>query len=320
MLLNPNFQIQFSCLLIEVNDLQSGINQFTVSITLQNGLQISSQKVQDQLAFLSPVVDVNNHTSYYITVHVENGAGLINILTSDLISIDLTPPVSSGQLLVSANHASGYFLTSLTHGDPVCLWWNKEFSLYFQPFIENESDIIEHQLGIGTIPGGDDIYHYETIKPLKSSESYYFVINNLSYDLATSRQPLYFTIRAINSAFLHTDLTSQKYYIKSSSNTKVSKVYDGIDLHTDIDFQNYTTYISGHLHYGINCPLKTIEWGVEGVDGVIVKNFNKLLLTDSTSLNEHFSFSSDQVRLHNQETYRLVVRGMKYNYTVLYTH
>ena len=298
-------KLQFYCQLYDVKDIQSTINQFTVFIT-SDSLQLFSQKMHNLPTFLSPVINNNNRSNYYITLHVENSAGLINIFMSNMIDIDVTPPHNSGGLLVAVNHASGHYLTTLTHGDPVCVWWNEILSVYFQPFIDKESDIIEYRLGIGSTPGGDDFYHYTTVKPVKTSQLYMI---RLPSKLENSRKPLYFTVRAINAALLHSDLTSHQYYIKSTTNTKVSQVYDGKELYNDIDFQNYTTYISGHLHYGINCPLKYIEWSVERADGVITKNISQISVPSTITLHEVFSISSDQVILQNQETYRLVVQG-----------
>jgi hypothetical protein len=302
-------QLQFTCQLSEVKDIQSAIDHYTVSIMMDKSLYSMFIVPGRQYSFVSPVIDHKNNSNYYITLDIANGAGLINILTSSMLALDLTRPESVGPLIVMVNHDSSYY--DIDGEGPVCLWWTSTLLIQFEEFIDEESGIKDYQLAIGTSSGTDDIHPYKIIRPSKNSTTYTFRITELSSSLASVREPVFFTIRGTNNALQYTDLTSRPHYIKSNINIKQSVVYDGRDLYRDIDYQNYETYISGHFHYGVHCPLRTIQWAVEGADGVRLKDFSKIPL-ESDILQEQFSFSSDQVRLHDQETYRLVVQGIDY--------
>ena len=309
---------ELSCSWEYTTDLQSNTDHYTISIATDplDQSRIFSQEVPgNEYSFVSPVLQFYKEQTYYVTLYTENKAGLVNILTSDPIYFDETPPINSGKIKVIPNYAFGYYnmgdinnLTIDMSQSAVCILWSNCVGLRFSAFA-NENSIKEYQLGIGTVAKGDNIYGYRVIVPDKDNNEYRYTIDHLSLD-SNLREPLYFTIRAVNYVGLHTDLTSSPVYIKSYTNIQNSWVYDGKDPLVDIDYQNYTTFISAHLHYGIHCPLRTLEWGVESADGMIFKNFTEVSLEYKTDVLEtEFSVSTDQILLYNDETYRIVVRG-----------
>lgn len=306
--------LQVSCQWNATYDPQSGIKRYNISLSTDK-LDTSRVFFQElsgyQYSFTSPILNLDTSLQYYVTLYIENGAGLVNILTSTLSSCDSTPPISTGSVSIVPNYANSSYSEGMiidkqidTSQSAVCVWYANSLTVSFPPFTDDESGIKEYQLGIGTSVASDDVVSYSIITPTLSSQLYQ--VNNLVLN-ASYAGPLYFTIRAINNAFLYTDSTSNAVYVKSTTNRGQSWVYDGT-IGTDIDFQNTTTYISGIFHYSVNCPLKSLEWAVEGTDGIIVKNFTDIPLTDNYHEMD-FTFSTDQITLYNGETYRLIIRG-----------
>lgn len=310
--------LQISCQWKGTIDPQSGIERYTVSIATDqlDQTRIFSQEISgNENLFVSPLLTVQTDVKYYVTLYMENGAGLVNILTSTLKPCDSTPPFSTGSVKITPNFANGSYSEGTIEDkqidlseSTVCVWFTDSLSLSFSHFIDEESSIKEYQLGIGTCISHDDVMNYTIITPTLVSGSYLLQVNNILLE-PTLIGPLYFTVRAINSVHLYTDSTSGPVYIKSSTNDRNSWIYDGDNAETDIDFQSSSMYISGTFHYGTNCPLTSLQWGVEGTDGIITKNYTNIPLREGRYLQSDFKFSSDQAGLHNQDTYRLIVRG-----------
>ena len=266
---------------------------------------------------MSPVLNAQSNSVYYVTLYVRNEAGLTNILSTTIRSeCNSTGPIGAGTVSVRPNIASGGYdgdtvtdkVIDWSRG-AVCLWNTNSLLINFSPFTDDE--ISEYQLGIGMCPSAGDVLNFSSISPYLESGSYEYQLDLLNID-SDIRGPVYFTIRAFNARDQYADINSDPVYIKSGSNSISSMVYDGPDPQADIDFQPSLAYYSGSFYYGVNCPLKSLEWGLEGADGLMVKNLSDVSLVDSEELQTVFTFSSNQVDLHNDETYRIVVRGKDY--------
>ena len=63
--------------------------------------------------------------------------------------------------------------------------------------------------------------------------------------------------------------------------------------------------------FGVNRPMEVIEWGLESIDGMIVLNFSSVQSNSlQDTLNNACFISSDQVSPYDNQTYRIVVRGV----------
>lgn len=172
-----------------------------------------------------------------------------------------------------------------------------------------------YEVGVGHTPGGDELVTYHTIQPTASSTGENILLTTLdrvTFDL-TTRRPFYITVRACNHAGLYSRETSQPVYVIAAANTHQSTVTDGDMPNKDIDYQNMTTYISGHVEFGVNCPMRKLEWAIENVDGNLTLNFTSIEphpVGGATSNN--YFLSTDNIRLNDDEAYRVVVRGLDY--------
>lgn len=128
---------------------------------------------------------------------------------------------------------------------------------------------------------------------------------------ATRRSALYFNVKAFNNNELHSILSSRPIFLKTEANALASWVYDGMSDLFDIDYQTYTSEISGYFQVGTNCPLQGAHWLVETADGMLVHNVTGVNTAEfiGNMLDNHYFVSSDQVSLYNDETYRIVVRA-----------
>lgn len=139
------------------------------------------------------------------------------------------------------------------------------------------------------------------------------MLARVNFDFS-SRRPFYATIRAFNHAGLKSRVTSQPIYVIARSNNVGSLVTDGNSANRDIDYQNTTTYLSGHVRFGVNCPMRSVEWAIENIDGNLVLNFTSVEpnAVGGVTNNQYF-VSTDHVRLNDDEAYRIVVRGVDYS-------
>ena len=127
----------------------------------------------------------------------------------------------------------------------------------------------------------------------------------------TSRKALYFNVKALSNNGLHSVLSSRPVYVKSEANPTANMVYDGINDSFDIDYQFSITVISGSFEIGTSCPLQSVQWLVETVDGIVVQDTIGISISEpADELENHFLVSSDQV--NSNETYRIVVQAIDY--------
>ena len=316
---SPLSSMQLVCQWSGTIDPQSPIRSHTLSISTDQSDRsrlLSREIPGNEQWFVSPVLSVGANSVHYVTLYIRNEAGLTNILSSSIPSVcNSTGPNGVGVVRIRPNAGSGGYDGEMitdkvidSSQSPVCVWISNSFLISFSPFTDEESQITEYWLGVGTYPSSDDIMSYHIISPYMESGSYWYQLDRLILD-TDIRGALYFTIRAFNARDQYTDISSDPIYMKSDSNSINSMVYDGPNPQVDIDFQPLLTYYSGSFHYGVNCPLKSLSWGLEGADGVMAKNLSEVLLGESKELQTLFTFSSNQVDLHSEETYRIVVRG-----------
>ena len=171
-----------------------------------------------------------------------------------------------------------------------------------------------YEIGVGHTPGADDIITFHTITPTQSTTSQHLqtTLDRVTFN-HSSRRPFYATVRAFNNAGLHSRVTSPPVYVISQSNALQSFITDGSTLGRDNDYQNVTTMISGHVRFGTSCPMQSVEWAIENVDGNLVLNFTSVEPhpVGGAIINDYF-VSSNQVQLFDNEAYRIIVRGVDY--------
>ena len=87
---------------------------------------------------------------------------------------------------------------------------------------------------------------------------------------------------------------------------------DGTDPNSDMEFQTSTTEISAHFSIGTFCPITYAHWSVEDANGTTIHDYNDIDIPshDSREINNEFTLYTDQVRLYNEESYRVLVQAM----------
>ena len=262
-------------------------------------------------------MNYSTNQSYYVTLYAYNKAGLESIVTSEPIYIDTSPPTSEGLLYVLPNFGDQSYTdesgTINTTTEALCLWDTDVATLIFSQSSDKESNIKEYQLGIGHLLGGDDVLAFHTVNVEFVDDVWAtYVLSGIDSVYSKIREPYYFTIRSFNNAGLYYDIVSMPVYSMSEDNTKSSWIIDGDRETEDRDYQYSATQANGRAFFGINCPMRSVEWSVQGVDGVVVKNFTEIDLKTAQYSNNTYSFSTDQV-MYDDETYRLIVRGVDYS-------
>ena len=300
-----------------VIDSESGIDYFLLSLATD---QSDKNRVNTSIVpsfYCSATFNVMNYSSdqsYYVTLYAYNHVGLENIITSDPIYFDTSPPVSEGLIFVLPNYGDQSYQNSEINitSETFCVWYTNVLSLRFSQSNDEETGIKEYHLGIGHIPGGDDILAFHKITVELSDWVTYML--QLTDDVLNreSRSPYYFTVRSINNAGLYSDITSAAIYVKSEDNALTSWVMDGNVGQNDRDYQHSGTEAGGKVFFGVNCPMRKVEWSIQGVDGIFVKNFTDINLNKAQYADNSFSFSTDQV-MYDNETYRMIVRGVDYS-------
>ena len=99
--------------------------------------------------FTSPVLNFSSGQAYYVTLYYTNGAGIENILTSNPLYYDMTPPtVPSVGVSVLPNFGSGVYdgvegNISTLRREPaaVCVLETQSVTLQFGSFNDSETGI-----------------------------------------------------------------------------------------------------------------------------------------------------------------------------------
>ena len=165
-----------------------------------------------------------------------------------------------------------------------------------------------------THPGMMISCSYQSFHPSNDTTILYHTLTPVHFTTA-ERRAIYFNIKACNPANLCSVISSHPVFIQSEANTLPSWIYDGPSPTSDIDYQTSTTTISGDFHIGTNCPIRTAQWAVESVDGMITQGYIDVeippVIGDTTD--NTFYLSTDQVQLYDDETYRILLQAVDYN-------
>ena len=177
-----------------------------------------------------------------------------------------------------------------------------------------------YKLGVGYAPGNDDLQKFKLITPMPFTAEtsngglLHYQIHPINFTDAL-RRGIYFSIEVHNCHGLYTTLSSNVVYIKSDLTLEANWIYDGNNSNSDIEYQGSTTEVSAYVHVGVNCPIQTAQWAVEGVDGILTQDYIEVE-TSSNSLNTRrntFFLSSDRVLLYNDESYRVLFQAVDYS-------
>ncbi len=169
-----------------------------------------------------------------------------------------------------------------------------------------------YEIGLGYSPGNDDLLSFQPFEPLLTTDGIgYHTLTSVSFS-AAGRSGVYFNIKFCNSANLCSLASSAPVFIKSSSTSQPSWIYDGKYPTFDIDYQTSTTSMAGHFSVGANCPLAEARWAIESADGNIVQDYTDIPIQEGSGslVDNMFALSTDQVVLYDDETYRILVQAV----------
>ena len=313
-------QTQLNCSW-EIADPESSIDYLLLSLATDklDKNRITSIRTSNSLCSASfDVMNFSANQSYFVTIYGYNRAGLESIASSDAIYFDISSPIRGGSLFVTSNFGELSYTDISgdinTTSEAHCVWYASSLELRFSQSSDEESGIKEYHLGIGHVLGGDDVLAFQKITPQLNSDNWAtFMLQSIDDIDPETREPYFFTVRGFNNAGLYSDITSVPVYVKSEVNMLPSWVIDGESSEAeDRDYQHSSTQAAGKAFFGINCPMKKVEWSIQGVDGMIVKNFTEVDLEEAEYADNSYSFSSDQV-MYDNEGYRLIVRGIDYS-------
>ena len=179
-----------------------------------------------------------------------------------------------------------------------------------------------YKFGAGYSPGNDDLLAFQPISPTPfsaegvSGDYLHHQIHSINFTGAL-RQGIYFSIQVYNCHELYSILSSNPVFIKSDITLESGWIFDGNDSNSDIEYQASTTKVSAYAHVGVNCPIRSAQWAVESVDGMLAQDYIEVefqYLTDSFNLNSNtFFLMSDRVILYSDESYRMLFQAVDYS-------
>ena len=169
------------------------------------------------------------------------------------------------------------------------------------------------EVGIGYFPGTDDHQIFTRFTPtLLTTGTYSHTITHCE-SLPVGRRPIYITVQvqSVENPRTIYKLSSPPVYIKSDINQWDSWLVDGADPYSDVEFQISTTEIAAHLNIGSHCPVSYVRWSVEDASGTVVSDYLEVDIPthNNREVENEFSLFTDQVRLYNEETYRVLVQA-----------
>ena len=325
----------FVCHWSGTEDPQSTLLQHTIAIgtsATDQSVLSSKRLLADQRSYTSAIFpSLLPNVPYYVTLTTFNRAGQERVLVSDAIYLDVTPPTFQGSLLVYPNfRVADYFygrLTNITISDggvaaAVCLFDTDAVTVVF----DAPSDVTSssgastgsflYKIGVGYRMGSDDIVQFSSFfpVPLVASHPLYHLTSERLYHRLTrlslasiGRHPFYVTLKVGNAAKLSSVLSSGPVYVKSDVTARPSWARDGFNEEVDIDYQASTVQIGGSFSVGVNCPIRSGRWAVEGVDGNLTQPYTSLDPLEGPP-GATFRVRTDQVRLFNEETYRVLLQ------------
>ena len=181
-----------------------------------------------------------------------------------------------------------------------------------------------YEVGIGYSLGTDDHHTFTSFTPsLITTGTYSHTLTHIDTTVI-GRRPIYFTVQTRSSDNTQQvfKLSSSPVYIKSTINEQDSWLSDGTDPDFDREYQTSTTEISARFSIGTNCPITYARWAIEDANGTVVQDYLDVEIPPQSSgerVNE-FALYTDQVRLYNEESYRVLVQAIDYSGEVFILH
>ena len=329
-LYNPELPVTSSltCTWTGFADSQSLVHTFSLMIgTSPGGRDTLSPIVlsSETASFVAPFLEYTPSISYYVTLETTNGVGLKTLGYSEPIYVESTPPTPTGTAMVLANYLETNYtdLSSAVYDLPQagCILETNSLTLQWDTFEDEESSVVNYQVALGSVPNASDVLPFTDVTPhIAASGRYEYVLQGIGDTLnSTGKAPVFANVRGFNGAGMATVLASQPLYVDTALNTDPSWVYDGcgtaLALPTDEDYQTSTTSLCAIVHIGINCPLRSLHWAVEGIDGLFDMNFTEVSNLQQAKtgtdpdVSNTFQLRSDRLRLYDDQTYRVVVRA-----------
>lgn len=170
------------------------------------------------------------------------------------------------------------------------------------------------EIGIGYFPGTDDHWTFTSFTPSHvTTEKYSHNLTHID-TITIGRRPIYITVQARSSDKIRHifKLSSPPVYIKSNITEWDSWLVDGTDPKSDQEFQTSTTEINAYFSIGGHCPITYARWSIEDANGTVVHDYLDVEIQPHSSrgINNHFTLYTDQVRLYNEESYRVLVQAI----------
>lgn len=318
----------FSCQWRGVVDPESRVQQYAVAIGIGSSTdqsvlsRVSLDSAPSRSSFTSSLIaSLDPSSPYYVTLFAINGAELESVTVSDAVYFDISSPIIRSGVFVVPNFKMAEYvtgvLTNLTFGtqSAKCLLDTDVVSIIFDRPEDSESgDAFVYELGVGLLPGSNDILRYESFSPVplpaagSVGESLYHRVHPLDF-APIGRGGVYFSVRARNEAGLYSTLVSEAVFLKSNSTLERNWIFDGMGTGTDIDYQAATYEIGSSFFFGVNCPIRRGQWAVESADGNLTQPYVELNIPRfQNQVRNTFHVISDQVQLFHDETYRVLVQ------------
>lgn len=174
-----------------------------------------------------------------------------------------------------------------------------------------------YKIGVGFSPGSDNHHPFTSFTPsLLTPDTYTHTLSPIN-TTSTNGQVIFITIQASpqDNSRQQYSLTSPPVFIKSDTVDRSNWITDGPDPNSNLEYQISTTEISGYFGIGINCPLSYARWAVEDTSGTVVQEYADIEVPSPSDgdLVSTFYLFSDQVRLYNEESYRILVQAVDYS-------
>ena len=326
---NPELSVTSSlnCEWTGFTDPQSLVHTFSLMIGTSLGGRSTLSPIvlsAETTSFVAPFLEYAPSIPYYVTLETTNGVGLKTLGHSEPIYVETTPPSPTGPVLVLANYLETNYsdLSSAVLDLPPagCILETSSLTVQWDAFEDNESSVVNYQVALGSVPLASDVVPFTDVIPyVAASGRYEYVLQGIG-DILNSigKAPVFANVRGFNGAGMATVLASQPLYVDTAFNTDPSWVYDGCaiapSLPTDEDYQTSTTTLCATVHIGINCPLRSLHWAVEGIDGLFDMNFTEVSSLQEAqaeidpSQSNTFQLRSGNLRLYDDQTYRVIVR------------
>ncbi|WAR31796.1 hypothetical protein MAR_034338, partial [Mya arenaria] len=169
---------------------------------------------------------------YDIYVKTWYGPSKFAIFTSKSIKVDQTPPsLRRGRYIIEGIDDCATDLDFISWTDEISACWSGVFS-------EQQSDIQNYSVALGTSPNVDDVYASQNIG-LKTNIS----IGNLTLEHAVR---YYFSVTAVNTAGLHTSVSSDGFIVDTAPPSK-GVVFNTI-THKNVAYQSSVTSVGFSWH------------------------------------------------------------------------